>query len=58
MDNFDIFLHTKVAMLFQRLWNNESIMLYVPMEHCGAESGLVLCLYGFWVPLIQPSLMG
>ncbi len=33
MDNFDIFLHTKVATLFQRLWNNESMMLTTVSEY-------------------------
>ena len=28
------------------------------MEHRGAESGLVSILYGSWVPLIQPNLIG
>ena len=28
------------------------------MEHRGAESGLVSILYGFWMPLIQPNLIG
>ncbi len=47
MENFDIFLHTKVGALFQRLWNDESTMLQVPMEHRGTESGLVSILYSF-----------
>ena len=45
MENLDIFLHTEVAMLLQRLRDDESMMLQGLMRHRGNRNRTRLQLY-------------